>query len=51
MCSFPVKWITVVEKLDGGAYHKKHMFQVTVSEPQREPEVLYLEAAVSWHGN
>ena len=47
MRSFPVKWISVVEKLDGGAYHKKNMFQVTISAPESEPEVLYLEAAVS----
>ena len=47
MRSFPVKYISVVEKLDEGAYHKKHMVQVTISPPQAEPEMLYLEAAVS----
>lgn len=45
MRSFPVKYISVVEKLDEGAYHKKHMVQVTISPPQAEPEMLYLEAA------
>ncbi|KAL5477805.1 hypothetical protein EMCRGX_G024652 [Ephydatia muelleri] len=28
--SYPVQWIKVVEKLDEGAFHRKHMFQVVL---------------------
>lgn len=51
--SYPVQWIKVVEKLDEGAFHRKHMFQVVVcpsgmaslSVPAQIS--LYLQAAVS----
>ncbi len=46
--------IKVVEKVDDGAFHRKHMFQVVivlsgqVINPDTPPEVsLYLQAAVS----
>ena len=52
--SYPVQWMKVVEKLDEGAFHRKHMFQVviipsgTVLPPDTPSQVtLYLQAAVS----
>ena len=52
--SYPVGWIKVVEKLDEGAFHRKHMFQIMV-EPSGSSVLpgtpyqtaLYLQAAVS----
>ena len=52
--SYPVHWIKVVEKLDDGAFNRKHMFQVVVVPsgptimPNTPPQVtLYLQASVS----
>ena len=49
--SYPVSWIKLVEKLDEGAFHRKHMFQVVVipSGPttSEEQSTLYLQAGVS----
>ena len=52
--SYPVQWIKVVEKLDEGVFHRKHMFQVVIvpSRPAMIPNTpsqitLYLQAAVS----
>ena len=56
--SYPVHCIKVVEKVDEGAFHRKHMFQVVivlqgqVPNPDTPPEVsLYLQAAVSPYYN
>lgn len=52
--SYPVSWIKLVEKLDEGAFHRKHMFQVVVipSGPttSEEQSTLYLQAVVSGCG-
>ena len=51
--SYPVQWIKVVEKLDEGAFHRKHMFQVVLvpSGPSAQDQpgqiTLYLQASVS----
>lgn len=50
-----MQWITVVEKVDEGAFHRKHMFQVVIrptgpSLYHNGTEVaLYLQAAVSYY--
>ena len=52
--SYPVQFIKLVEKLDEGAFHRKHMFQVVivpsgplVHEDESGPFTLYLQAGVS----
>lgn len=52
--SYPVQWIKLVEKLDEGAFHRKHMFQVVIipSGPRAMEDdmgqvTLYLQAGVS----
>ncbi len=50
--SYLVQWIKLVEKLDEGAFHRKHMFQVFIvpSGPlvaEEEAFTLYLQAGVS----
>ena len=52
--SYPVHCIKIVEKVDEGAFHRKHMFQIVillsgqVPNPDTPPEIsLYLQAAVS----
>lgn len=49
-----VQWIKLVEKLDEGAFHRKHMFQVVivpsgplVPEEESGQTTLYLQAGVS----
>lgn len=47
-----MQWIKLVEKLDEGAFHRKHMFQVYIvpSGPLKAEEeafTLYLQAGVS----
>ena len=49
--SYPVQWIKVAEKLDEGAFHRKHMFQVvvvpTAGMPNAPPQAtLHLQAMV-----
>ena len=55
--SYPVQWIKVVEKLDEGAFHRKHMFQVVLKKmvpnglsahDLPSQITLYLQAAVSY---
>lgn len=53
-----MQWIKLVEKLDEGAFHRKHMFQVVivpsgplVPEEESGQTTLYLQAGVSeWVG-
>ena len=52
--SYPVHWIKLVEKLEEGAFHRKHMFQVVivpsgplVTEDEMGLVTLYLQAGVS----
>ncbi len=50
--SYPVNWIKLVEKLDEGAFHRKHMFQVVITPTgpivsDEGQTTLYLQAAVS----
>lgn len=50
--SYPVQWIKVVEKLDEGAFHRKHMFQVVLvpngpsAQDLASQITLYLQASV-----
>lgn len=55
--SYPVNWFKLVEKLDEGAFHRKHMFQVViipsgplVAEEDMGQVTLYLQAGVSGWG-
>lgn len=48
--SYPVQWIKVTEKLDEGAFHRKHMFQVVIvptpGMPNPPPQTtLHLQAS------
>lgn len=48
--SYPVNWIKLVEKLDEGAFHRKHMFQVVITPTgpivsDEGQTTLYLQAA------
>ena len=48
MKALPIQWIKLVEKVDDGAFHRKHMFQVVVcpGNPSVMPKHYYLQAEV-----